>query len=301
MSRPVTIACFGEILWDCVPRGLFLGGAPLNVAYHLRRQGVHSVPVSAVGDDFLGREARRRITGWGVDARCIGRDDTHPTGVVQAEIDAAGAAHYRIARGVAWDRIEVAPALRRLRPAPDAILFGTLALREAPNRRAVQRLLDRWPRALRVVDLNLRPPFDGPRVIGRALHEAQLVKLNDAELGRVMRVDVRSLRDLERAARRFAERHGLAGLCVTAGARGAGLWWDGNWHWERGKKVAVRDTIGAGDAFLAALLASLLARNDPPEVALARACRTGEFVATRDGATPEYTCDAQGRIVAPRS
>jgi fructokinase len=296
MSRPVTVVCFGEILWDCVPRGLFLGGAPLNVAYHLRRHGVHSVPVSAVGDDFLGEEARRRIAAWGVDPKCIGRDARRPTGVVQAEIDAAGAAHYRIARGVAWDRIDVTAALRRVRPAPEAILFGTLALREAPNRRALQRLLERWPDALRVVDLNLRAPFDGPEAISRALREAQLVKLNDVELARVTRLGVQNPSALERATRRFAGQHGLTCVCVTAGARGAGLWWQGRWFWERAKKVDVRDTIGAGDAFLAALLAALLARNEPPDIALVRACRMGEFVATRDGATPEYACDAQGRI-----
>lgn len=290
----MVIACFGETLWDILPCGIFLGGAPLNVAYHLSRQGVRALPLSAVGRDFLGDEALRRIAGWGIDVGCIARRADRPTGTVRATLDAAGIASYRIARGVAWDRIAKPRAGRRRHP-PAAIVHGTLALRDAPNRRSLAQLFELWPAALRVLDLNLRPPFDCGLPVRRALERAQFVKLNDEELGRLMGARPRKPPALERAARRFCKAHDLSRLCVTAGAQGAGLLWNDRWFWEEGRPTAVRDTVGAGDAFLATLLAGLLAHGLAPAHALANACRVGEFVAARDGATPPYTCDARGR------
>lgn len=297
--RPATIACFGEALWDILPRGIFLGGAPLNVAYHLSRAGVEALPVSAVGRDFLGDEALRRMESWGLGSRFVARPPGRPTGTVRATLDAKGVASYRIARGVAWDRIAVAGALRR-KVAPDAIVFGTLALRERFNREALLRLVAAWPRTLRVLDLNLRPPFDRAAALDFALRRAQVVKLNDEELARMTGGPVRTAAQLERAARRFGATHELGAVCVTAGARGAGLFWRGDWFWENGRPVAVRDTVGAGDAFLAGWLSALLARRAAPGIALAAACRLGEFVAGRDGATPPYRVDGHGRPFEPR-
>jgi fructokinase len=292
--RPVTIACFGEILWDCLPRGLFLGGAPINVAYHLSRLGVRALPVTAIGRDFLGEEILRRLGTWSMDRRFVTRHPRRPTGTVTATLDAAGIATYQIARGVAWDHIAAPHALTHLKPAPAALLYGTLALREAANRRTLTQLLTAWPRALRAVDLNLRAPFDRPAAIAFALRDAQLVKLNDEELFHLTGASRRGTRALERAARAFAGQHALTRLCVTAGARGAGLLWEGGWFWQKTRPIAVRDTVGAGDAFFGGLLAALLMRDATPPAALASACRLGEFIAARDGATPPYCCDAQG-------
>ena len=287
MSKPV-VACFGEVLWDCLPRGLFLGGAPINAAYHLARQGLRVVPVTAVGPDFLGEEALRRVANWGVDTRFIARLQDRPTGTVRAALDDAGVARYEIARRVAWDRIPVTPRLRRLSPAPAAIVHGTLALREPANRAALDALFAAWPGALRVVDLNFRPPFDTPAVTNRVLRSAQLLKLNDEELARLAQRPRLRPAELARAARDIGERYGLARICVTAGARGAGLLWDGAWFWEKARPIEVRDTVGAGDAFLGGLLGALLAREATPAIALRQACRLGEFVASQDGATPDY-------------
>jgi fructokinase len=290
--RPAVV-CFGELLWDCLPRGLFLGGAPINAAYHLSRQDLRVLPVSAVGRDFLGDEALRRVAGWGLDPRFIARHRRYPTGTVAAVLDPKGVPAYRIARSVAWDHIAVPPDLHRRAPA--ALVYGTLALRETPNRRALTRLLDAWPRALRVVDLNFREPFATPAVAAFALASAQLVKLNDHELARLAGGRGRTPAALEKAARRFARRHHIARVCVTAGARGAGLLWNGVWCWEAAQPVKVRDTSGAGDAFLGGLLGALLARDATPKSALAQASRLAGFVAARDGATPPYACDARGR------
>lgn len=292
-NRPVSVACFGESLWDLLPRGLFLGGAPLNVSYHLSRNGARALPISAVGRDFLGAEALRRIAQWALDSRFINRDTTLPTGTVQATLDPKGAARYQIAENVAWDRICVSSALLS-HPAPAALVFGTLALREEPNRKAFQRLIKAWPSSLRVLDLNLRAPFDRNETVAFALKHAQVVKLNDEELSRMVGQVSKTPTRLQRAAREFADLHRLARVCVTAGASGAGLLWDGDWDWEDSRPTVVRDTVGAGDAFLAALLAAIVIKSKPAPAALASACRLGEFVASHDGATPSYSLDGRG-------
>jgi fructokinase len=292
-ASPLTVLSFGEALWDVLPRGIFLGGAPLNVAYHLSQHGIRALPVSAIGRDFLGDEIRRRAAGWDLDLRFVARLRGRPTGTVQAVLDAHGAATYRIERRVAWDRIP-APRSGRGLTAPAAIVYGSLALRERPNRLALARLFARWPDATRVLDINLRQPFDRGEPVAWAVRHARFVKLNDEELGRLTGARVGTVAALARAARAFAGCHHLPHVCVTAGARGAGLWWEGRWFWEPGRRVAVRDTVGSGDAFLAALLAALWKRREAPPVALAKACRLGEFVAMSDGATPSYQCDARG-------
>ncbi len=298
-TAPV-VACFGEILWDCLPRGLFLGGAPANAGYHLAQQGLRVLPVSAVGRDFLGDEALRRIGGWGgVDTRFIARPARRPTGTVRAEIDRGGVATYRFAGDVAWDRIPVTAELENLTPAPAAVVYGTLALRETPNRRALASLFAQWPEALRVVDLNFREPFATREAVSFALRFAQFVKLNEDELATLMGRRARTPEALRRSTDSFARRHDIDRVCVTAGARGAGLWWRGEWHWEPGREVRVRDTVGAGDAFLGGLLGALLGRGAKPASALASACRMGEFVASRDGATPPYTLGARFQPTDP--
>lgn len=270
----------------------------MNAAYHLARHGLHVLPVTAVGRDFLGDEVVRRVGNWGLDTQFIGRDSAHPTGVVTATLNSAGAATYQIKRNVAWDHIPVPSRLRSIAPSPAAIVHGTLALRDAANRRAIQSLFDAWPDALRVVDLNFRPPFDSARVTNIALSNAQFVKLNDGELSKLTGSSGRSQRSLERGAKQLGEAWEIRRICVTAGDQGAGLWWEGEWFWENARPVKVRDTVGAGDSFLGALLGSLLhAQASPPE-ALARACRLGEFVASCDGATPDYRLDDRGRPVA---
>jgi fructokinase len=289
-----TVVCFGEALWDILPRGIFLGGAPLNVAYHLSRLGLDALLVSAVGRDFLGDEALRRINNWGLRDDFVIRRRRRSTGKVRASLDAAGAARYEIAERVAWDHVAV-PRTLRARPAPAAIVYGTLAMRGSANRVAAMDLLTRWPETLRVLDLNLRSPFDRGVGVRFALGHAQLIKLNAEELARLSGKPVGSETQLRSAAQKVAAAHGIAHVCVTAGARGAGVLWSDQWFWESGRPVAVRDTIGAGDAVLAAFLAALFKRKATPQTALCSACRHGEFVAACDGATPPYSCDANGR------
>lgn len=294
------ILCFGELLWDSLPHGLFPGGAPLNVAYHLQRLGRRALPITAVGTDFLGQELLRRLKWWDVDARFVTVLEDKATGVVQVSLDANGAASYRILEDVAWDWIRVSDELLEVADSSLALIYGTLAQRGEHNRQQFTRLLRRTTNAYKVFDVNLRPPFDEHELVWQLAAHADLIKLNAEELSALLH-DPR-LRDsatpnfFEEAARRLAARIGCSGICVTASERGAGLLLHGRWQWAEGRAVAVKDTVGAGDAFLAGLIHNLLILSPNPTEALERACRLGEFVAASTGATPFYSISREGEI-----
>ncbi len=288
-SQPLVV-CFGEILWDFLPDALYPGGAPFNVAYHLSRHGCSVHLVSAVGTDVLGDELRRRVADWGLETSGLRRQPHKPTGYVRAQLSAEGAPAYDIARNVAWDGIE--PGGRSLAAArkADAFVFGSLAQRTSANQQALEQLLEVLPEdALRVFDVNLRPPHIDRPLLRRLAKRATLLKLNSAEAAYLAgNDDERSGRE-ERNARVLFERNGCHSIVITAGAHGAGWLLDGTWHWEPAKPVKVADTIGAGDAFLASLVAGLLLTPEAaPAKLLAAACRRGEWVARQRGATPAY-------------
>lgn len=288
-STPDTVVCFGEILWDFLPKGAFPGGAPFNVAYHLHRSGLRASLVSAVGRDLLGDELLQRLRHWGLGTEGVNQHANIPTGYVRAVLNAGGDATYEIAPNVAWD--EIAPSETALRSTREAraIVFGSLALRSAANRTALNLLLETLPAsALRVFDVNLRPPFDDLSLVRETARRATLLKLNRSEAARL--ADIAGGRD-EDHARAISDQSGCRMVCVSAGEYGAGLLRDGAWHWAASRPVTVRDTVGAGDAFMAGLLAGLLRHKLSPADALARACRLGEFVAGQDGATPDYPSD----------
>lgn len=290
MSRPPgDIICFGEILWDLLPDALYPGGAPFNVAYHLHRHGARVHLASAVGRDLLGDELLRRLQHWGVTADGIARHPSLPTGYVRAELSAGGDAQYDITANVAWDQITVDDDLIRTAANAHAVIFGSLAQRSPSNRVALDDLLTAAPsHALRVFDVNLRPPFDDIELVHVLARRATLLKLNAAEAARLAAGMAEAPGREESNARALSVQTGCAIVCVTAGARGAGLLRSGRWIWEPGRPVAVADTVGAGDAFLAALVTHLLNGRISDGEILARACRLGEWVASQRGATPAY-------------
>jgi len=279
-----SILCIGEVLWDALPAGLFLGGAPLNVACHLHELGQNARFASRVGDDELGREILRRLQRRGMATDLLQRDDTLPTGFVIVSLDAAGSPAFEIVAPSAWDAIAQQDALMAQATAARAIVFGSLAQRGATSRATIERLTA--TDALCVFDVNLRPPFDTREVVEASLGNADVVKLNDDELGRLAEwFDLPA--GLESGARGLAEKYPCATVCVTRGAAGAGLLHDGTWHEHAGFTIEVADAVGAGDAFLARLLAGLLAR-EPADTLLAAANALGAYVATCDGATPAH-------------
>ncbi len=288
-SQPLVV-CFGEILWDFLPEGLFPGGAPFNVAYHLSRHGCSVHLASAVGTDVLGEELRRRVASWGIETSGLRRQPHRPTGYVRAQLGAEGAPAYDIARNVAWDGIEPGGRTLAATRKADAFVFGSLAQRSSANQQSLEQLLAELPEtALRVFDVNLRPPHIDRSLLRRLARKASLLKLNSAEAAYLAGNDDEASGHEERHARALFERNGCPSIVITAGASGAGWLRDGIWHWEPARPVKVVDTIGAGDAFLAALVAGLLLTPAAaPAKLLAAACRRGEWVAHHRGATPAY-------------
>ena len=293
-TKPVI--CFGEVLWDSLPRGLFPGGAPMNVAYHLKQLGAHPIPVTAVGRDALGEELLRRLEAWGVDTTGVTVHPTKATGLARVTI-VDRSPRFEIVEDVAWDWIELsAKALERAAQSA-AVVFGSLAQRSEHNREQLTTLLGHCPAALKVFDVNLRPPYDSAESVWSLAGRADLIKLNDHELSSLLKEPAPPA-DMAVAVRRFANRAGVAKVCLTAGATGAGLLLDGEWFWESARPVPVRDSVGAGDSFLAALLFGVLQESNPPAEILRRACRLAEFVVTQDGATPAYNVDDAGNVTA---
>ncbi|WP_310396739.1 carbohydrate kinase [Hymenobacter sp.] len=287
------IACFGEMLWDVLPTGKQPGGAPLNVAVHLHNFGLDAQLISRVGRDDLGTELLAFVEAQGVSTRYVQRGETHLTGVVKANVRDSMEVTYQIVKPVAWDYIQYNDALRQLVEASEAFVFGSLAARHSPSRETLYRLLQRAP--LKVFDVNLRPPHYSRDVVTYLLRQADIVKLNHHELAEIMGWFGVSP-DEETALRWLAERFHLQAVCVTKGADGAVLWVEQQLHSSPGIAVRVQDTIGSGDAFLAALLRGWLA-GQPPADYLAFACAAGSLVASCQGATPVIS-EAQVQALA---
>lgn len=278
----MSVVCFGEMLWDVLPSGKQPGGAPLNVAVHLRNFGQAVELISRVGHDDLGAELLAFAEGKGLSTRYVQHGETHLTGVVKANVSDSHEVTYKIVQPVAWDYIQYEDALDPLVEQAETFVFGSLAARSGATRETLYRLLQRAP--FKVFDVNLRAPHYSRNVVTYLLRQANLVKLNHHELAEIMGWFGASPAE-ETALQWLADRFGLQAVCVTKGADGAVLWADGQLHRSPGIAVQVQDTIGSGDAFLAALLKGWLAHQAPAEM-LAFACAAGSLVATHQGATP---------------
>ncbi|MDX1636400.1 MAG: carbohydrate kinase [Balneolaceae bacterium] len=284
MSNHERILCIGEILWDSLPSGLYLGGAPLNVSYHLNQFGIESTIASRVGDDRLGREAIRRIKRMQMATDQIQCDGEHETGFVGVELSADGDPEYDIIQPVAWDFIEPTASLRTLATQCWGVVFGSLAQRNAVSRNTIRTL---WEMDIRkILDMNLRRPYVDREIVYESLSVSDIVKMNEEELNQL-----KEWYNLSGGARRSAEqvadRFGCSVVCVTRGANGAEIFRDGQWHEHKGFPTKVKDAVGAGDAFLAALLYGIYSDSETEEL-LTLANATGAFVAQKDGATPAY-------------
>jgi fructokinase len=293
------ILCVGEILWDALPEGLFLGGAPFNVARHLHALGEDVAFVSRVGDDVLGQEALRRLRAQGLDASLVQIDDSLPTGFVRVALDHhTGEPDYEIVEPAAWDAIALTDALQRHAEEAAALVFGSLAQRASTSRQTIQRLCE--TDALRVFDINLRPPYVDRAVVEHSLRVADVVKLNDRELRQLQRwFDLAA--SPEDAMGDLATTFECRAVCVTWGGEGARLWQEGECSYHPSYTVAVEDTVGAGDAFLSALLSGLLAGRGGTSL-LDCANRLGAYVASHSGALPAYEVeglDDIGRLPLP--
>lgn len=275
----------GEILWDLLPGGKQLGGAPANFAYHAHALGARSRVISRIGPDPLGAEILQRLQALGFPIADIQVDPSAPTGTVSVELSADGQPHFTIHENVAWDRLALEKTALAAVAETDAVSFGTLAQRCEPARATIQALLAAVrPDALRLLDINLRQHYFSREIIETSLRLANIVKFNDSELPVLakllgLRGSVRQ--QIEQMARQHAQRL----VCLTRGAHGSLLFSEGQWSDDPSQPVTVKDTIGAGDAFTAALAMGMLA-GKPLDAINRRANQVARYVCSCEGATP---------------
>ncbi len=286
----------GEILWDLLPSGRQLGGAPANFAFHAAQLGNLGVAASRVGTDDLGNDILDRLGSLGLSAEFIQRDPVHPTGTVKVEIGSGGQPRYTIVENVAWDHLEWTPELEQLAARTNAVCFGSLAQRAPDSRKTILRFLSACrPDALRIFDINLRGEFFTPEIIESGLSVSRIAKMNDEELPRVAEIVGAKGMGEESLARELIRRFGLKLVCVTRGARGSLLASAGEISVHPGFQVSVADTVGSGDAFVAAVAHHYL-RGAPLEKINQAANRLGAWVATQLGATPRMSDELLAEI-----
>lgn len=275
----------GETLWDLFPDGAVWGGAPGNLACHAAGLGAVSVMVSRVGRDDLGDRGVATLQSLGVDCRHVQRDALRPTGTVSVSLGAGGDARYEFAADVAWDHLAWDPGLEPLAAGAAAVCFGTLGQRAATSRATIRRFLEEAHGALRVFDVNLRQRFHSPEVIRESLALANALKFNDEELPTVAAACGIDAADPVAAAHDLAARHGLRLVAITRGAAGSVLVAEGRTSELPARATRVVDTVGAGDAFTAAVIVGLL-RGRPLDAIHDHAARVAAFVCGQRGATP---------------
>ena len=288
MSKPAILSC-GEVLWDLFPDGPRFGGAPANFACHAAILGGAVALLSAVGEDARGGKAFTILRGFGIDTSLIQRNCDAPTGSVGVSLDAAGKPTFDIKADSAWDRIAWNAALASRIDGMDAIYFGTLGQRSGISRATIQRVLGlaKAKGLLRVLDVNLRQPFFDAALIRESLALASVLKLSDDELPEVAAACGIAMSDNPgNTLRTVLLHHQLVLVAMTRGADGALLVSATETVDQPGIPVLVRDTVGAGDSFTAALAMGLL-RDDPLSVIALAACGTASAVCAQSGAVPE--------------
>lgn len=287
MSKIPHIVCYGEILWDLLPEGEQLGGAPLNVALRLHSFGAKTSMISAIGKDSYGRSTMQFLNDKAFPTTYVQKTKL-PTGKVDVTLDATGSASYTIKENAAWDHIEATPeAIEEVKKA-DAFVFGSLALRADYNQEQFELLVSEAKYT--VFDLNLRHPHYDIDVVGALMEIADCIKLNDEELELIVILLGIEKESLEEELKEIAKITETDTICVTLGPDGAMLFHKEKIYTQVGYPTKVVDTVGAGDSFLAGLIFGLLSEQTPEDT-LQVAAALGSLVAGKAGANAVVTND----------
>lgn len=288
MNKPLVIG-MGEALWDVLPEGRKIGGAPANFAFHAGQAGMDARVVSAVGRDALGDETLLTLQQKGLNTDAVARVD-FPTGVVQVTLSEGGIPQYDICEGVAWDNIPFTPALNELARNAQAVCWGSLAQRSEVSRNCIYRFLDAMPSEqgrLKVFDINLRQHFYSIDVIEASCQRANVLKINEEELVIVSELLRLGTPQVEQQCRLLMERFSLDMLVLTCGSNGSYIFTPVETSFRVTPLVQVADTVGAGDSFTATLVADLL-KGAPVGVAHEHAVQLAAYVCTQQGAMAEW-------------
>ena len=276
----------GEALFDVLPEGKKLGGAPANFAYHVSQFGIESCAVSAMGDDELGKELVSELNDHQLNYQIETVD--YPTGTVQVSLDANGIPAYEIKEGVAWDNIPFTPALAEKAKNCTAVCFGSLAQRSEVSRNTIHRFLDTMPDEegrYKVFDINLRQGFFTKEIITESIKRCNILKINDEELITISRLFGYPGIDLQNKCWLLLGKYNLKMLILTCGVNGSYVFTPGEVSFIDTPKVEVADTVGAGDSFTGAFVASILKGKNVRE-AHELAVKVSAYVCTQNGAMP---------------
>lgn len=286
MNQEKMVVGIGEALWDVLPEGKKIGGAPANFAYHVSRLGLSGCVVSAVGEDALGSEILDNFSAKGLCTHIA--TVPYPTGTVQVEIDQVGVPQYVIREGVAWDNIPFTPDLKALAQRTTAVCFGSLAQRNSVSRATINRFIDEMPKekdTLIVFDVNLRQGFFTKEILDQSMKKCNVLKINDEELIVVSRLFGYPDTDLRSTCRDLLNRYHLRMLILTCGVNGSHIFTPGDISYQATPEVEVADTVGAGDSFTAAFVSSII-RGMSVSEAHKRAVEASAYVCTQAGAMP---------------
>lgn len=291
MSVNNIIVGMGEALWDVLPDGKKIGGAPANFAYHVSQFGLESRVVSAVGDDKLGNEILQNFDEKKL--HYLIEKVPYPTGTVQVELDEAGVPRYEIKENVAWDNIPFTPALEDLAKHTRAVCFGSLAQRSIVSRDTINSFLKAMPDGegqYKIFDINLRQNFYTKEILCNAMQQCNILKINDEELVTISRMFGYPGIDLQDKCWILLAKYNLKMLILTCGVNGSYVFVPGEISFVETPNVEVADTVGAGDSFTAAFIASLLKGKSIPN-AHRTAVRVSAYVCTQNGAMPKLPED----------
>ncbi len=280
------VVCFGEVLWDVLPTGKKVGGAPLNVALRLKAFGNESFVISSIGEDDLGDELKSEIKKTGIDLSYIQTTKELSTSEVLVQLDEKGSATYEIKYPCAWDAIRSDQKTIDLVSSSDAFLFGSLVARDQRSKNALIELMD--VAKYKIFDVNLRPPHYSKNLLMTFMDKADFIKFNDEELEEIYKYYSAEDLDLEASISLIAENTNTKHICVTLGEKGAVLYYNGEFYYNNGFKIIVADTVGSGDSFLASVISKLMEGVNPQD-AIDFACAVGALVASHRGANPVIT------------
>ncbi len=283
------IVGLGEVLFDVLPTGAQLGGAPANFAYHAGQHGLHSVAVSAIGNDALGEEALRLLDEKKL--KYVLPKVDYPTGTVQVSLDAEGVPTYDIKQGVAWDNIPFTDDIKEVAVNCGAVCWGSLAQRSEVSREMIYKFIDHTPAdCLKIFDINLRQNFYNKDIICESMKRCNVLKINDEELVTIGRLFGYPGLDIENKCWLILGKYNLDMLVLTCGVNGSYVFTPGEVSFQETPKVEVADTVGAGDSFTGTFCASILKGKSVKE-AHKLAVEVSAYVCTQSGAMPEIPAE----------